>query len=74
MFFPQGCRIHFTLLGPHGQPIRDDVLEARSWHIDDNVVRMFNEKNEQIRTVNFSHVLVIQPLETTGPGAQNAHN
>lgn len=73
--FPAGCRIHFTLISRNGVPVSEDILEARDMQIvDGNVVRILDAIGAQIRTVNFNHVLTIQPLVTVGPGGQNAHN
>lgn len=70
MKFTSGCRIHFSMLSPNGAPVIDDVLEARIAHIDDGVLRICDSAGNCIRYVNFSQVLVVQPLETVGPGAR----
>lgn len=69
MKLPSGCRIHFSILGPQGNTMIDDVLEARLANLEDGCLHIFNINGERIRCVNFAHVLVVQPLETVGPGA-----
>lgn len=72
--FPTGCKI-FTAFQESSMPgflLHDTIPQARVIHLEDNSIALvFDENRKLLRIINLDHIVLIAPLETAEPNANN---